>query len=85
MDLIAISTVLGSQLGARTHDVFTRILAESANLTDPGREALVEILLGMTVAVLDSGRSETDFVSRLDRCAESLRSAGMARLSKPGD
>ena len=75
---------LGAVLGAQADQVIQSILADSAGLSDRRQDALIEVLIGMIVAALERDRSDADFVSRLDRCVERLRSAGMARLSQSG-
>lgn len=81
MDLKAISDILGADIIKDTNAIVTRAFAKIGNESDQGREALVDLLIAMIVAVLGREGTESEFVSRLDDCAERLRSAGMAGRS----
>lgn len=78
MDLKAITDVLGVDFVRDTNALMTRAYAKIGASNEKGRDALVDLLIAMIVAVEKREGTDTEFVSRLDTCAERLRSAGMA-------
>ena len=82
MDLKAITEILGPEIIKDTNAIITRAFAKTGAENEQGREALVDLLIAMIVAVLGRDGTENEFVSRLDDCAERLRSAGMAERGR---
>ena len=71
--------VLGAELLQEVNALVSPSLAATGADGRERREALVELMIGIIVDVIRNDSTKMEFASRLDNCAEMLRSAGMAR------
>lgn len=71
--------VLGADLLQEVNALVSPSMADTGADGIQRREALVELMIGIIVDVIRNDSPPMEFASRLDNCAEMLRSAGMAR------